>query len=111
MSRKVERRHFLSTALRRGMYLSVGSMLILREKVSEFVEQAIERGQEVETEGKKLVQERRAQRRAEPQPTRVNVHVDRALERRNLPSRQDIEELENQIARLAQHVDELEANR
>jgi len=105
------RRRSIGTAMRRGMLFSVGSMLLIQEKVGEFVEQAIEKGQEVEQEGRKLIQERRADRqhkklkRIDP----LHVHVDNTLERLDVPSRKDLDELADRVGQLTQKIKELES--
>ena len=106
------RRSILST-LRRAMQFSVGGLLILQEKTEEFVEQAIERGQAFQEEGKQLVQEMRADRKKR-RPERVDaldIRVNEAFKRLNVPTRKDIEELNQHIANLAQHIDEMKYDR
>jgi polyhydroxyalkanoate synthesis regulator phasin len=105
------RRRSLFSALRRGMLFSVGSALILREKTAEFVAQAIERGQEVQDEGKKMVQEMRAERRAK-RPERIeteDVRITNTIRRLNVPTHEDIEQLNQHIAELARRIEELQS--
>ena len=105
------RRRSLVSALRRGMLFSVGSALILREKTAEFVAQAIERGQEVQDEGTKMVQEMRAERRAK-RPERIeteDVRITNTIRRLNVPTHEDIEQLNQHIAELAQRIEELQS--
>jgi polyhydroxyalkanoate synthesis regulator phasin len=93
------------------MLFSVGSALILREKTVEFVAQAIERGQEVQDEGKKMVQEMRAERRAK-RPERIeteDVRITNTIRRLNVPTHEDIKQLNQHIAELAQRIEELQS--
>jgi len=111
MKRSGSRRRSLFSALRRGMLFSVGSALILREKTADFVAQAIERGQEVQDEGKKLVQEMRAERRVKT-PQRIDtldVRVTNTLKRLDVPTHQDIEQLDRHLAELARRIEELQS--
>jgi polyhydroxyalkanoate synthesis regulator phasin len=111
MKRSGNRRRTLFSALRRGMLFSVGSALILREKTADFVAQAMERGQEVQDEGKKLVQEMRAERRART-PQRIDtldVRITNTLNRLDVPTHQDIEQLDRHIAELARRIEELQS--
>jgi polyhydroxyalkanoate synthesis regulator phasin len=94
------------------MLFSVGSALILRERTSEFVTQAIERGQEVQDEGKKMVQEMRAERRAK-RPERIetaDVRITNTIRRLNVPTHEDVEQLNQHIAELAQRIEELQSS-
>ena len=106
-------RRSLIAALRRVMLFSVGSALILQEKTAEFAKQAIERGQEAQDEGKKLVQEMRSERKSK-KPQRIDaldVRINNALKRLNVPTRQDLSELNRHITELAQRIDELKSGK
>lgn len=99
----------IAAALRQAMLFSVGSVLILQEKSAEFVKQALERGQEAQDEGRRLVQEMRADRKRR-QPKRINpldIRINAALERLNIPSNTEIDELNQHITELARRIDEL----
>lgn len=101
------------TAMRRGLWFGVGSILITRDKISAFVQEAMARGQEVEQEGKALVQERRGQPKRE-RHRRIDVldvQIDNALKRLGVPSHQDLDALEQQIARLTESIDRLGTGR
>jgi polyhydroxyalkanoate synthesis regulator phasin len=111
MKRSGNPRRTLFSTLRRGMLFSVGSALILREKTADFVEQAIERGQEVQDEGKTLVQEMRAERKART-PQRIDtldVRVTNTLKRLDVPTHQDIVQLDQHITELAERIEELQS--
>jgi polyhydroxyalkanoate synthesis regulator phasin len=112
MKRSGNRRRSLFSALRQGMLFSVGSALILREKTADFVEQAIQRGQEVQDEGRKLVQEMRAERRAKT-PHRIDtldVRLTNTLKRLDVPTHQDIVQLDRHIAELSRRIEELQSS-
>jgi polyhydroxyalkanoate synthesis regulator phasin len=109
MHRKRNGRRVVLTALRRAMQFGVGSALVFQEKTEEFVKQAFERGQEAQEEGKQLVQEMRAERKqTRPQTIdALDVRINNALERLNVPSQKDISELNQHITELAQRIDQL----
>jgi polyhydroxyalkanoate synthesis regulator phasin len=109
MQRKRNGRRAVLTALRRAMQFGVGSALVFQEKTEEFVKQAFERGQEAQEEGKQLVQEMRAERKqTRPQTIdALDVRINNALERLNVPSQKDISELNQHITELAQRIDQL----
>jgi polyhydroxyalkanoate synthesis regulator phasin len=105
-------RSSIVTALRRAMQFSVGSLLILQEKSDQFVQQAIERGQEAQEEGRKLVQEIRAEQKHK-RPQRIDpleVRINQALARLGVPSKQDVDELNRHIDELGKHLDELSSS-
>ena len=116
MERSKKIRRLVSSALRRKMLFSVGSALILHEKAQEFVEHAIERGQEAQKEGKKLVEEMRSHKmrshkmRSKNKPhDKLDSHISGALERLDVASQKDVEELDQHVAALSKRVDELQA--
>jgi polyhydroxyalkanoate synthesis regulator phasin len=105
------RRRAVLNAMRHTLLFTVGSVLIFHEKTTEFLEQAIKRGQEAQDEGKQLVQEMQAQRRKK-KPERINaldVRINNTLKRLNVPTRIEIEELDRHITELSEHIDRLES--
>ncbi len=107
MDRSKKIRRSVSSALRRKMLFGVGSALILHEKAQEFVEHAIERGQEAQKEGKKLVEEMRSEKK-KPHG-KLDDHISGALERFDVASQKDVEELGQHVATLSKRVDELQS--
>ena len=97
--------------LRRMMLFSVGSALILQEKTIEFVEHAVERGQAAQDEGKTIVQEMRSRRKTKEPKVKdaVDTRIKGALERLDVPSQKDIDELNQHISTLTQRIDELKS--
>ena len=109
MERSKKIRRLVSSALRRKMLFSVGSALILHEKAQEFVEHAIERGQEAQKEGKELVEEMRSHKMRSKKKPKLDSHISGALERLDVASQKDVEELNQHVAALSKRVDELQA--
>jgi polyhydroxyalkanoate synthesis regulator phasin len=111
MDQSTRDRHSIVAPLRRMMLFSVGSMLIFQEKTAEFIEHAIERGQEAQEEGKKIVQEMRTERRKRRPETKdaLDIRINNALKRLNVPSQKDIEELDRHITALAERIDDLKS--
>jgi polyhydroxyalkanoate synthesis regulator phasin len=92
------------------MLLSVGSVLLLQEKMEEFVNSAIAKGEEAESEGKKMVQEMRSGRKRKEKPRAkdaLDTRINNALERFDVPSQKDIDQLNQHIAELSERIDEL----
>ena len=105
-------RRFISSSLRKGMLFSIGSMLVFQERMAEFVEDAIERGQTAQEEGRGIVQERRAMKKGAPKVKHtLDTRITDAFKRLNVPTRQDVKELDQHVALLAQRIDELKSSR
>jgi polyhydroxyalkanoate synthesis regulator phasin len=102
-------RRSIVASLRRAMLFSVGSALILQEETAEFIKRAIERGQEAQEEGKKMVQEMQAEKRRPETRDVLDIRIDNALKRLNVPSRKDIDELDRRVTALAERIDALKA--
>jgi polyhydroxyalkanoate synthesis regulator phasin len=100
----------VASLLRHTLEFAAGSALILQEKTQAFSQEAFERGKEAQDQGRKLVQEMRAERkqrtleRAEPR----ELNIDFALDRLSVPTRADIQELNQRITELTHRIDELQ---
>ncbi len=113
MDARSNARKSVLTALRQTMLFSIGSALVLREKAKEFAEQAIARGQEIEDEGKTLVQEMRAEKR-QKQPERIDaleVRIRNAVKRLDIPTQKDVDQLDQHVNALSKRIDELRSAR
>jgi polyhydroxyalkanoate synthesis regulator phasin len=104
-------RHSVFSFLRRGMLFSVGSVLLLQEKVEDFAESAVAKGQQAESEGKKMVQEMRSGRKKKKPPVKntLDGRINSALERLDVPSQQDIDQLDRHITELSERIDDLKS--
>lgn len=99
------------SALRRMMLFGVGTVLIAEEEIKAFAERAIAKGKEAQEQGKKLVQEKRAERREKEQEVQetLDTRLDETLERLNLCSQRDVEQLQQQVTELLEKLNELQA--
>jgi polyhydroxyalkanoate synthesis regulator phasin len=102
-------RRSISSFLRQGMLFTIGSALILEEKVEGFIEHAIERGQEAQDEGQKMVQEMRLGKKKPQAKDTLDIRINNTLERLDVPSQKDIDELNQQITALSRQIDELKS--
>lgn len=92
----------MSDLLRRMLHLGIGIAAVTKEKAEAFVQDLVERGELTKDEAATTVQELVAKgeaARAELEAT-VSRLVDQALQRLDVPSRRDLEKLEQRIARL-----------
>ena len=102
----------LVEGLRKVLLASLGAVAMTRDEVEGFVNKLVERGELAQKDGEKLVKELRSRvRESRPQVQKVGERVEQGVEeflnRLNIPSKRDIEELSAKIAQLSARVDEL----
>jgi poly(hydroxyalkanoate) granule-associated protein len=83
-----------------------------RDEIEAFVNKLVERGELAQKDGEKLVNDLRTRvRDGRPQVQKVGERVEQGVEdflnRLNIPSKHDIDELSAKIAQLSARVDEL----
>ena len=102
--------------LRKVMLAGVGAVAMSRDETEQFVSKLVERGELAQKDAEKLlhdVQSRLRQNRpnvqlqAEKVTTRAQQGMEEFLNRLNIPSKRDIEDLSAKIAQLAARVEEL----
>jgi poly(hydroxyalkanoate) granule-associated protein len=106
--------------LRRLLLASIGAVAITADEVESFVRKLVERGELAQKDGEKLVNELTArfqrgrnQIKAEAEgvkteaSAKVEGGVESLLNRLNIPSKRDIDELSAKIAQLTARVEEL----
>ena len=102
----------LVEGLRRLLLASIGAVALSRDETEAFVNKLVERGELAQKDAERLlreVQNRVRQRR--PQAQKVGERMEQGMEeflnRLNIPSKRDIDELSAKIAQLAARVEEL----
>ncbi|MFZ6029122.1 MAG: phasin family protein [Chloroflexota bacterium] len=105
---KGERSQFYDLS-RKLMLASIGAAAMAQEELDTFVNKLVERGELAEKDGKGLLAEIRAKRRERMGKVEheVNKRVEQALERLNIPSKDEIAALNEKIALLNQKLDEM----
>jgi poly(hydroxyalkanoate) granule-associated protein len=98
--------------LRRVLLATIGAAVIAEEEIEAFVNRLIERGEIAEKDGKKLVNEMMDKRKGQTKKIEdeISKNVEGVLERMNIPSKGDVEELGQKIATLSKKIDELKKN-
>jgi poly(hydroxyalkanoate) granule-associated protein len=108
--------HSFIELLRKMLLAGVGAVAMSRDETEQFVSKLVERGELAQKDAEKLlrdVQSRLRQSRPEVQEqaekvtTRAQHGMEEFLNRLNIPSKRDIEELSAKIAQLAARVEEL----
>ncbi len=82
----------------------------VQEKVKEYLDELVKKGQLSESQGAKLLKEwtERAEKTSEEMNKVIADMVHKTLEKMNLPTKEDIEELNKKIKTLSQRVKKLE---
>lgn len=105
---KAERSPLLSAA-RRVLLASVGAVALAQDEIEDFVNRLVERGEIAEQDGKKLIREVLTRRRHifEKKESELARRVEAMLERLKVPTKADIEALNEKIAALTQKIEDL----
>lgn len=100
-------------AMRNMLMAAIGTVSIGIEEVEAIVNHLIERGELAEKDGRAMVAEVRERRQKDAEKVGskfdglVDIRVETILNRMNIPSRNDVEDLGKKIGELASKVDEL----
>lgn len=104
-----QEQHPLFETARKVLLAAIGAVALAQDELEEFVNRLIERGEIAEKDGRKLLNEIREKRKkqAERAEEEINRRVEAVLERMRVPTKADIEALNEKIAALAKKVEEL----
>lgn len=96
----------ISDIIRSAMLAGFG----VQEKVKEFIDELVKKGELSESQGAKLVKEwsEKADKNAEDLSKSLNELVQKALEKMNLPSNDEIAKLREQVNALSERTKKLE---
>ena len=98
---------------RKILLASIGAVALTQEEVEKFVNKLIERGEIAEKDGRKLIKDIMDKRRKKTEEVRteteeqVDSRLNDVLGRMNIPSKSDINVLNERIGILTEKVDEL----
>ena len=110
----------LFEGVRRLMLASVGAVALTFDEMETFVNKLVDRGEIAQKDGENLLQELRSRASQGRPQAQVGAQLDKAeerfesgveqvLNRLNIPSKREIDELSTKIAQLAARVEELRA--
>lgn len=108
----------LFEGVRRLMLASVGAVALTFDEMETFVNKLVDRGEIAQKDGENLLQELRSRASQGRPQAQVGVQLEKAeerfesgveqvLNRLNIPSKREIDELSTKIAQLAARVEEL----
>ena len=88
--------------LRKSVLMGLGAVVITKEKVEEFVDELIKKGELAEDQRSKAIQDllEKSKEQEKEFIDKVNAQVRKAVEKLGVPTREDIERLEKKIDEL-----------
>lgn len=95
--------------IRNSMLLGLG----VQEKVKDFVEELVKKGELSESQGAKLAKEwtDKAEKNTEDITNSLNDLLKKTVDKMKLPSREDLDKMNEQISALTERVKKLEENK
>jgi len=106
----------LLETVRRVLMAGVGVVVLAQEEVEEFVNKLIERGEIAEQDGRKLINDVVENRKQQAVDTKqatqeeFDKRLEGLLDRLNVPTRGDINTLNDKVTQLTAKVEELKKN-
>lgn len=99
----------LLAGLRRVLMAGVGAVALAQDEIEEFVKKLVDRGEIAEKDGRKLIDDilEKRKTRADKAEDALESRIEGLLDRMNVPSKSDIDQLSKKITLLAEKVDEL----
>ena len=96
-------------SLRRVLLASVGVVALTIEEIGDLVDKLVERGEIAEQEGKKLITEikEKRQKKTGEAEDKASSRMREMMDKMDVPTKSDIEDLSAKIATLSKKVDEL----
>lgn len=94
---------------RRVLLAAIGAVSFAQDEMEDFIDRLVARGEIAEKEGRQLMREV-MEKRAEKRKTiegEVNQRLHDAVERLNVPSKKEIDELSAKVAELTKKVEEM----
>lgn len=99
--------------IRRALLAGVGAVSIAQDEAEKFVQKLIEKGEIAEKDGRSLLTElaEKRKQRAQESSKRVSDELEKRMEsllnRMNIPTKSDIEQLSKKVAELTKKIDAL----
>jgi poly(hydroxyalkanoate) granule-associated protein len=99
----------LYEGVRRMILAGIGALALAQDEVEELIDRLVERGAIAEKERVDLVEEIRTRRKSSREKTRArfNERMEETLERMNVPTKKDINALNDKLTTLTKKVEEL----
>lgn len=97
--------------LRKMVLASVGVVGVAQDEITHLIERMVERGEITEKDARKLVSDAQKEfnRRRKSGQTQAEKELEGIMEKMNVPSKADIEDLTKQVAHLTKRIEELKS--
>jgi poly(hydroxyalkanoate) granule-associated protein len=96
----------LVDSLRKVLLASIGAVAIAQEEAEDLINKLVERGEIAREEGRKLMQDMMAKRR-ERVEAGFDTRVESALQKMNVPTKDDLKAVERKLDELNKKLDKL----
>lgn len=96
-------------SLRRVLLASIGAVALTKDEIAEFVEKLVARGEIAEQEARKLIAEisEKRKKKAEEAQEMAAERIRKVLDKMDIPTRADLEELSRKVEALARKIEAL----
>jgi poly(hydroxyalkanoate) granule-associated protein len=96
----------LLNSLRKVLLASIGAVAVAQEEAEDLINRLVERGEIAREEGRKLMQDMMAKRR-ETVEAKFDTRVESALQKMNVPTKDDLKAVERKLDELNKKLDKL----
>lgn len=96
-------------SLRRVLLASIGAVALTKDEMAEFLEKLVARGEIAEQEARKLIAEisEKRKKKAEEAQEMAAERIRKVLDRMDIPTRADLDELSKKVEALARKIEAL----
>lgn len=96
---------------RKMVLASVGAVGVAQDEINHLISRMVERGEITEKDARRLVNEAQKEfnKRRKSGQTKAEKELEGIMEKMNVPSKADIEDLTKQVAHLTKRIEELKA--
>lgn len=97
--------------LRKMVLASVGVVGVAQDEIAHLLERMVERGEITEKDARKLISDAQKEfnKRRKSGKTQAEKELEGLLEKMNIPSKADIEDLSKQVANLSKRIQDLKS--
>lgn len=103
----------LAEMFRRALLATVGAAAIAQDEVDALINRLIERGEIAERDGKSLIHEMKDKRKSRTMrlEEEIDKNISNILDKMNIPTKADVDALNNRIAELSKKLDDLKKSK